>query len=142
MDQPGYRHSLRSSVSASAAPHGYTLALWTTGSITIHAEDFPSTLDALLLLIGAAAGYGLVATVAFGGVGAVLATDPPAGVALWGALHLPSVGGSILLCSLLTRFVSGHGIWPLVGFTATATYLLVLAGQFRLATRHDHGGVP
>lgn len=123
-------------MAASAAPHGYTLTLWTTGSVTIHAEsDVPSTLDALLLLVGAAASFGLVAALAFGGVGAILAADDPAGVPVWGALHLPSVGAAILLCSLLTHLVSGHGIWPLVGFTATAVYLLVLAGQLRLATR-------
>ncbi|MQA14330.1 MAG: hypothetical protein GEV09_09195 [Pseudonocardiaceae bacterium] len=51
MNQPRYRQYLRSSVAASAAPHGYTLTLWTCGAVTIHAEGaFPSTLDALLLL--------------------------------------------------------------------------------------------
>jgi hypothetical protein len=135
VDQHGYVQSLRSSVAASAAPHGYTLTLWTTGAVTIHVENtFPSTLDALLLLIGAAAGFGLVGALAFGGIRAALAPGTPTGVAVWGGIHLPSVGAGILLCSLLAHLVSGHGIWPLVGFTATTTYLLVLGGQFWLAT--------
>ena len=143
MDQHGYGQSLRSSVAASAAPHGYTLTLWTTGAVTIHVEGrFPSTLDALLLLVGAAAGFGLVGTLAFGSIRAALGPSTSPTVAVWGGLHLPSVGAGILLCSLLAHLVSGHGIWPLVGFTATTTYLLVLGGQFWLATRQARSGVP
>ena len=61
MAEGNYRQQLRAVVSASAAPHGYTLTLWTTGAITTHAEGgVPSAVDALLLLVGAVIGFGAV----------------------------------------------------------------------------------
>ena len=57
------------------------------------------------------------------------------GVRVWGGLHLPSVGVSMALVTVLTSEVHGHLVWPLVGGSATVAYLLVLAGQFRVAGR-------
>ena len=54
---------------------------------------------------------------------------------VWGGMHLPSVGASILLVTALAEVVHGRLLWTLVGFTATATYLLVIGVQFWLATR-------
>lgn len=58
-------------------------------------------------------------------------------------LHIPSVGASILLALAITHWTRGAVVWPLVGFVATATYLLVIGVQFGLASRHsdeDRGG--
>ena len=135
MAEGNYRQQLRAVVSASAAPHGYTLTLWTTGAITTHAEGgAPSAADALLLLVGAVVGFGAVGALAFGGVNRVLGGQA-AGVRVWGGLHLPSVGTSMVLVTVLTSVVHGHLVWPLVGGAATVAYLLVLAGQFRVAGR-------
>ncbi|MEV6236639.1 hypothetical protein [Lentzea sp. NPDC051838] len=133
MAEGDYRQQLRAVVSASAAPHGYTLTLWTAGAITTHAEGgVPSAVDALLLLVGAVTGFGAVGALAFGGVNRVL-DGQAAGVRVWGGLHLPSVGVSMVLVTVLTSVVHGHLAWPLVGGTATVAYLLVLAAQFRVA---------
>lgn len=130
-----YREHLRTVVAASAAPYGYTLTVWTAGAVTSHAEGgIPSTVDALLLLAGAVAGFVLLGTLAFGGINGILAPTAPGHVRVWGGMHLPSVGASILACSLLAHFIHGHLVWPLVGFTATTTYLLVIALQFAFAT--------
>lgn len=132
----GYRQQLRGVVAASAAPYGYTLTLWTAGAITSHAEQaFPSMIDTLLLLIGAVVGFGIIGAVACRGVNGTLPGNARGGMRIWGGIHLPSVGASILLIGLLTHLVHGHAVWPVVGFTATATYLLVIAGQFWLAAR-------
>jgi hypothetical protein len=135
MADTSYRHQLRAVVSASAAPYGYTLTLWTAGAITTHAAGgAPSAVDALLLLVGAVIGFGAVGALAFGGVNRVL-TGRADGVHVWGGMHLPSVGSSILLVTVLTALVHGHVVWPLVGGVATVAYLLVLAVQFRVASR-------
>jgi len=134
--ETGYRRHLRAVVAASAAPYGYTLTVWTAGAVTTHAEgSLPSALDALLLLAGAAGAFGAVGAFAFGGINGVLAPSTRGEVRVWGGMHLPSVGLSILLVGLITSLVSGVAVWPLVGFTATATYLLVIGAQFWLATR-------
>ncbi|MQA14329.1 MAG: hypothetical protein GEV09_09190 [Pseudonocardiaceae bacterium] len=78
--------------------------------------------------------------IAFGGLRAALVPAATGGVAVWGALHLPSVGASILLCSAFTQIVGGHAIWPLVGFAATGAYLLVLGVQCWLAARRGPPG--
>jgi hypothetical protein len=135
MASRGYRQHLRAVVAASTAPYGYTLTLWTAGAVATNAEgSVPSTVEALLLLTGAALGFGAVGTYAFGGINGLLAPGPRGDVRVWGGMHLPSVGASILLVTALTGVVHGLLLWPLVGFTATATYLLVIGLQFWLAT--------
>jgi len=129
-----YRHHLRAVVAASAAPYGYTLTLWTAGAVTTHAAGVPSALDALLLLAGAVTGFAAVGAFAFGGINGVLAPGTRGEVRVWGGMHLPSVGSSIGLVWLINESVGGHLVWPIVGFTATATYLLVIGVQFWLAT--------
>lgn len=137
----GYRQHLRAVVAASSAPYGYTLTVWTAGAIATHAENaVPSSGDALLLLLGAITGFGAVGAYAFGSVNGVLAPGPRRDVRVWGGMHLPSVGLSIVLVTALTALVHGHLVWPLVGFTATATYLLVIGAQFWFATHR--GDVP
>jgi hypothetical protein len=141
MASRGYRQHLRAVVAASTAPYGYTLTLWTAGAVATNAEgSVPSTVEALLLLTGAALGFGAVGTYAFVGFNGLLAPGPRGDVRVWGGMHLPSVGASILLVTALTGIVHGRLLWPLVGFTATATYLLVIGGQFWLATHRT--GVP
>ena len=112
-----YRHHLRAVVAASAAPYGYTLTLWTAGAV---------------------AGFAAVGAFAFGGINGVLAPGTQGEIRVWGGLHLPSVGSSILLVWLISESVGGHLVWPVVGFTATATYLLIIGVQFWLATHRGH----
>lgn len=134
MPVAGYRKHPRSIVAASAAPYGYTLTVWTAGAVTSHAEGIPSSLDALLLLAGAVLAFGAVGAIAYGGVNSSLTSEPRSEIRIWGGIHLPSVGASILLVTLVNSLVHGHTVWPVVGFSATATYLLVIGIQFHIAT--------
>jgi hypothetical protein len=132
----GYRQHLRAVVAASAAPYGYTSTLWTAGAVSTQAQrHLPSPLDAMLLLAGAVLAFGTVGTLACGGVNGILAQGTRGKVRVWGGMHIPSVGLSIALVTLLTHVIHGHLLWPLVGFAATATYLLVIGAQFWFATR-------
>lgn len=135
-----YREHLQAVVAASAAPYGYTLTVWTAGAVATHAEGLPTGWDALLLLAGAGLGFAAVGAFAFGGINGVLTPRARRDVRVWGGVHLPSVGASILLVSVLVLFVHGYLVWPLVGFIATTTYLLVIGLQFWLATHRGRGG--
>jgi hypothetical protein len=139
MTRSGYRQHLQAVVASSAAPYGYTLTLWTAGAITTHAQHaIPSSTDALLLLAGAVVGFGAVGAYAFGSINGVLAPGGHGDVRVWGGMHLPSVGLSILAVSVLNQMAHGHAIWPLVGFMSTATYLLVIGAQFWMAIHRAH----
>lgn len=137
-----YRHHLRAVVAASAAPYGYTLTLWTTGAVTTHAEGLPSAVDALLLLAGAVTAFGAVGGYAFGSINGILMPGARGEIRVWGGVHLPSVGSSIVLVALITQVLRGPWVWPVVGFVATATYLLVIGVQFWLATHRGRLAEP
>jgi len=141
MNGIGYRQHLRAVVAASAAPYGYTLTIWTAGAIVTHAEGVPSSLDALLLLAGAVLAFGAAGIFAFGDTTVLSPTTRPP-IHVWDGMHLPSVGASILLITVLAHLVHGRLVWPLVGFTATATYLLVVGAQFWLAAHRAHDPEP
>jgi hypothetical protein len=116
----------------SIAPYGYTLTVWTSGAILTHARGVPSSVDALLFMLGAVAGFGLVALVAFGDLRLRTVADPPH-PHVWGGLHLLSIGLAIGAATLNARLVENIGAWPIGGFLATAIYLLTLALQLGLA---------
>ena len=128
-----YRTHLRTVVASSAAPYGYTLTVWTSGAVAIHARGIPTTLDALMFLGGAVAGFAAVGALAHGSAGRVLNAAPDARVRLWGGFHVPSVGAAIGAVALVTALVEDALAWPLVGFAATSIYLLVIAAQFTIA---------
>jgi len=87
------------------------------------------------MLAGAVVGFGAVGAYAFEGINRVLAPGDRAEVRVWGGMHLPSAGSGIALVTIITSSVHGYFVWPVVGFTATTTYLLVIGVQFWFATR-------
>lgn len=127
-----YRAALRATVAASTAPYGYTLTIWTSGAVLSHARGIPDTVEALLFLFGAVAAFALIAV-------ATVSRMPerfvptPAHSAIWGGLHFVSVGLAIGAASAIAHLVRSTGAWPLAGFLATATYLVVSASQLALA---------
>jgi hypothetical protein len=132
MPRVRYKSALRATVAASAAPYGYTLTIWTSGAVLSHARGIPSTTQALLFLIGAVAAYALVGGLAFGGFSEQLAPEP-ARSAVWGGLHLFSVGLAIGAASLVAHTVHDDAAWALGGFLATGLYLAASASQLAIA---------
>lgn len=102
----GYREHLRTAVGSSAAPYDYTLATWTTGAVLSHAYGLPTTIDALLFMLGAVLAFASVGAAAFGGVGTRFA-HAPREAALWGSFHFLSVGGAIGAAALVAYLVVG-----------------------------------
>ncbi|MFD8418095.1 hypothetical protein [Streptomyces sp. NPDC059466] len=117
-------------MTASAAPHGYTLALWTATAVTSSERGAPGTADVLALLAGATLTFVALAAVAHGGSPMTPGRSAPAGTRIWAACHLPMATCAALAVLLLTRCCSGPLLWGLVGATTTAVYLLGVSAQF------------
>jgi hypothetical protein len=123
-----YRHGLRKAVGTSAGPYGYTLTVWTTGAVLIHARGVPTTVEALLFMFGAVIAFAAVGALAFRSNPSVRAKAVSHPV-LWGSFHFVPVAASIGAASIVAHFVEGSAAWPLAGFTATAIYLTFVAAQ-------------
>ena len=128
---------MQAAVATSAAPYGYTLTVWTSGAVTMHSQGIPSTLEALLFLAGAVAGFAVVGAAAHGSPAEVLRASPDTRVRLWGGFHLPSVGIAIGAAALIGELAEAELAWALVGFAATSIYLVVIAAQFTIADGVD-----
>lgn len=127
-----YRQAARQAVSMSIAAYGYTLTVWTSGAVLAHARGIPSTADALLFMVGAVAGFALVGFAAFGTLTARVRVDAQQ-PALWGGFHVLSIGVAIGGATLIAHLLQNRGAWPLGGFAATTSFLVVLAAQLALA---------
>lgn len=130
-----YRRHLRQAVAASAGPYGYTLTLWTGGAVTSHAHGIPGAPDALLLLLGAVGAFALVAAFAYSGIRRPLAEGGLGPAQLWAGFHILSVGSSVLAVWAIAALISGHLVWLVTGFAATAIFLLGAGLQLRMASR-------
>ncbi len=126
------RAAARHAASMSIGPYGYTLTVWTSGAVLTHARGVPTGADALLFMLGGVGGFALVGIIAFGDLRARIRIDsqPPA---VWGGLHIISVGASIVGVTVVADRVANTAAWPLGGFSATVLYLGLLAAQLALA---------
>lgn len=126
----GYRGQLRTAVAASAAPHGYTPALWTATAVASSHQGGPGAADVLALLVGATLAFVALAALAYGGTSIKPDRAVAAGTRIWAAFHLPMAACTGLVSVLLTRCCSGPLLWGLVGTTTTAVYLLGASAQY------------
>ncbi len=55
-----------------------------------------------------------------------------------GSCHVFSVGFAIGISALVARYVEDFVAWPLTGFLATTTYLLLVGGESHIAFGWDH----
>ncbi len=135
-----YRDRLRTTVGSSAAPYGYTLAVWTSGAVLTNARGLPDTLAALAFMAGAVVGFALVGVIAFGGVTKHFDRDHGEAPLIWGSFHFFSVGLAIGLASLVAYYVDGFIAWPLGSFLSTTTYLFTAGAESATAYWWDHRG--
>ena len=135
-----YRKNLRSAVGSSAAPYGYTLAIWTSGAVLINAQGFPSsTLAILAFMVGAVAAFIAVGVLAFG-AGTQRLDQERGQPLILGSLHFLSVGLAIGGATLVAYYGEGFITWPLGGFSTTLIYLLVVGAESTAAYMWDHRG--
>jgi hypothetical protein len=126
-------------VSASAAPYGYTVSVWSSGAILIHYHSAPTIGDVLLFAAGALLGFSLLGLVAHGALRRTMPLSPGPERVVAGALHWFAVGialGAVILVAQLASWL----VWPLGSFAATSLYLLVASLQLALVTKRSDQG--
>lgn len=129
------RAHLRSSVVDSAAPYGYALTIFGVGSVGGYIIGAPHVFEVLLYLVGAVAGFVLVGAVAFGRLTVSLSRPDTGPEQIWGHAHLLSAGTAIGASWAFLQALSTDVAWLVIGFLATAIYLLLNAVQTTLAAR-------
>jgi hypothetical protein len=123
--------ALRTIVSASAAPYGYTVSLWSSGALLIHFRGPPNVGEVFLFAAGALAGFsvvGLSARPVLQGSGPI---DSPFQRVVAGALNWFSVGAAVGAVALIAEIAS-WAAWPLGSLAATVVFLLCSSAQLAL----------
>jgi hypothetical protein len=70
--------------------------------------------------------------VAFGGLATRVHVEEQQS-ALWAGFHVLSIGVAIGPATLIAHLLEDRGAWPLGGFAATTSYLVMLAAQLAAA---------
>jgi hypothetical protein len=130
-----FRRQLQISVSAAAAPYGYTLVIFSSGSLAEDAIGSPHLPQVLLYLGGAVLGFIAVELPAFGRLQVRLRRPGDQPLEAWGYAHVLSAGLAVMIAWVALRVVDTTIGWALVGFLATAAYLTVNAVQTLLARK-------
>lgn len=127
-----YNRNLRSAVGTSAAPYGFSLAVWGTGTVTLSFRDTPDPSMVLAFIAGVVLGFAMVGALAYRGVRGYSGGERHS-VELWGNFHIPAVGLSVAAAILVGYLVPNDFAWFLAPFLSTALYLLVLGVEFTVA---------
>ncbi|MGH2920196.1 MAG: hypothetical protein ACRDLS_16620 [Solirubrobacteraceae bacterium] len=133
------RTAMATIATASAAPYGFTISLWSTGALLIHYHGIPRPGEVFLFVAGALVGFGVVGAAAHG----ALRTEGPLRVGqghiVTGLLHWFAVGlavGTVALVAPLTGVIA----WLLGSFIATSLYLTAASLQLAIATQSRDPG--
>jgi hypothetical protein len=126
---PGrYRSDLRNVVGSSASAYGYTLTIWSTGMVLSHAYGPPTPPLVFSFFLGAVLAFAAVGILAFGGVTVEFGVEP-SHVQLWGSFRFLSVGVAVGVAWLASAYPPSLPGWPLGGFLATASYLIMVGAE-------------
>ena len=123
-----YRSDLRAVVGSSASAYGYTLTVWSTGSVLSHAYGLPSPPQIFSFILGAVVGFAAVGALAFGGVTVEFGGEGSR-VRLWGSFHFVSVALAVGAAWFLSAHVVSLAGWPLGSFVATVFYFGVVGAE-------------
>jgi hypothetical protein len=127
-------------VSTTAAPYGYTVAVWSSGSLLIHIHHTPDIGEVFLFAAGALAGFGLLGILARGSASRGAQLDHPPDRVLSGVLNWFAVGIAIGAAALLAQ-IHCWVAWPLASFMATTLYLLGASLQLALVSRRQRATI-
>jgi hypothetical protein len=136
LDRGEYVRNLRSAVGTSAAPYGFTLAVWSTGAITTSFRSTPGPPQVLVFVTGVLLAFAIVGALAYGGVRGYSGGERHS-VELWGNFHIPAVGLTVAVTTLTGYLVSNGLAWFLCPFLATSTYLIMLGLEFSIAEEKE-----
>ncbi|HUA07410.1 MAG TPA: hypothetical protein VMB27_26145 [Solirubrobacteraceae bacterium] len=128
------RSSLATIIPATAAPYGYTLAIWSCGAVLLRSHGTPSVTDTLLFIAGAIAGFNLLGLLAIGVLGHARPIDRGQARVLAGALDWVALGAVVAAASAISA-IRGWAAWLLGPFTATVLYLVIASLQLAFLSR-------
>ena len=131
----GFRANLRAATSASGVPYGYTITVWSSGTVSVDVLGLPHVGEILLFMAGAVLGFVVVNGAAYGTLGTVTRQAVPARLPVWAFVHWVSAGAAVVAVWAADHAIGGTAGWPAAGFLATAVYLVLHAAQATLAAR-------
>jgi hypothetical protein len=131
----GFRSHLRATTSASGIPYGYTITIWSSGTVSVDVLGLPHLLEVLLFMGGAVAGFVAVNGAAYGTLGVVTRQHAAERMPVWAFVHWISAGAAVVAVWAADHAIGGTAGWPVAGFLATSVYLVLHAAQAMLAAR-------
>jgi hypothetical protein len=127
------RRALATTIAATSAPYGYTVTLWSSGALLIHAHGVPRVPEVFSLAGGALLAFSLLALFVRGMHSRWEPLDNPRDRVLAGALNWIAVGVAVGAAALLAT-IHGWTAWPVSSFAATSLYLLAASAQLAVVT--------
>jgi hypothetical protein len=110
-------------VSASAAPYGYTVTLWSSGALLIHSRGQPDVGEVFLFAAGALIGFAMLGIGARPALQVSRAIEGSSERVITGVLHWFSVGAATGAVALIAQIPSWVA-WPAGSLVATTLFLL------------------
>jgi len=116
-------------VRAARTPHGYTLAVWSAGSLCIHAHGQPDLGAVLLSIAGATCIFGIITWWVRSS-----AIIPPPDLP-WAAVHLVAIVAAASAAWVAARVLPVPWCWPACSSTSTGIFLLTHSAQDSMLRR-------
>lgn len=116
-----YLAALRAIAGRSAVPYGYTVTLWSSGALLMHARGTPGVGDVFLFMVGALGAFAAVGMFVRNATGEAI--DPSANeLVTTGMLNLVAVSAAVGAVALIALIPSAVD-WVLGSSAATSIYL-------------------
>jgi hypothetical protein len=130
---------LRTVVAASAAPYGYTLAIWSTGAVLLASRGKPTVGEVFLFIAGALTAFGIL-----GGANISRSSEQTASYqgrerVIAGAFDWISVGAAVGAAALIAKIPSWLA-WPLAALVASAVYFSAFGLQLAVVALARRAG--
>jgi hypothetical protein len=136
----GLRASLRSVTAAGGVPYGYTITIWSSGTVSVDVLGLPDLGRILLFMTGAVLGFVALTAAAYGTLGHAPREALPGTLPVWAVGHWVSAGAAIVAVWAGDHAIGTAAAWPVAGFLATTVYFVITAAQTTLAARPPRNG--
>lgn len=131
-----YVRELRLSLRNNAGAYGFSVMITCVMATLSAINEPPSAGEVVLFFLGAIACFALIEMLATRGFTQALdEKEATKVIALGSSLHLASIAGAVGLAAAVGHLLPGGLSWLAAPFLASATYLLVTAGEMTIARR-------